>query len=53
MATITYRKKLRVSWKDELLLLAFTMFLLGPGCVKTIFEARSRNIHSRNWRRRQ
>ncbi|MCZ6496180.1 MAG: aldehyde dehydrogenase family protein [Alphaproteobacteria bacterium] len=25
----------------------------GPGCVKTIFEARARNIDSRNCRRRQ
>ena len=29
------------------------MSALGPGCVKTIFEARARNIDSRNYRRRQ
>jgi len=26
---------------------------MGPGCVETIFEARARNIDSRNCRRRQ
>ncbi len=26
---------------------------VGPGCAKTIFEARARNIDSRNCRRRQ
>ena len=32
---------------------ARAMSASGPGCVKTIFEARARNIDSRNCRRRQ
>lgn len=29
MQTITYRKNLKITWKDDLLLVSFSMFLLG------------------------